>query len=137
MEIGLKHYWACDALGLASDDQVALGQEVGKRIQGTVLGVVARTAKNIGATPWLALEPVVRLWDRVFQGGAGPSVRQLGPKEARVDLVGLPLLDVPYFRDAYRGTFMASLGLFCSKVYVTEPRGLPRRASATFRVSWV
>jgi len=137
MSVGMIHYRACEKLGLSTRDQVALGHEVGARIQGTVLGLLVRTAKNVGATPWTALEPVVRLWDRVFQGGTGPSVVQVGPKEARAELVGLPLLDVPYFRQAFRGTFMAALELFCTKVYVSEVRGTLRSNAVTFRVSWV
>jgi len=137
MSLGLRHYRACEEIGLAPRDQVAIGYEVGGRIQGTMLGILVRTAKNMGATPWLGFEPIVRLWDRVFQGGTGPSVIQLGPKEARVELVGLPLLDVPYFRQAFRGTFMAALELFCAKVYVNEIRGTLKGNAVSFRVSWV
>jgi hypothetical protein len=138
MELALAHYRACEAMGLSQTEQVQLGREVGEHVQGSFIGVVARAARTVGATPWVALEPVARLWDRVFQGGAGPSVLQLGPKEGRVELVGLPLLDVPYFRHAYRGTFIVALELFCTKVYVSEHRGsLPRRGEVTFRVSWV
>jgi hypothetical protein len=137
MSLGLRHYRACEEIGLSPRDQVAIGYEVGERIQGSLFGLFVRTAKNMGATPWLGLEPVARLWDRVFEGGTGPSVIQLGPKEARVELVGLPLLDVPYFRQAFRGTFMAALELFCVKVYVNEIRGTAKANAVSFRVSWV
>jgi hypothetical protein len=135
MDVGLAHYRACDALGLTLGDQVQMGHQVGQRVQGNVLGLLIKTAKGAGVTPWMVLGQVARLWDRVFHGGAGPCVKEFGPKEAHVELVGLPLLGVAYFRNAYRGTFQAGLELFCTKAYVSEI-GTRSDTSTTFRVSW-
>ena len=136
MTVGIAHYEACNALGLSLTDEVAMGYQVGERIQGSLVGLLVRAAKGAGTTPWTLLTNVNRLWDRVFQGGAGVSVTQVGPKEARVDLVGLPLLHVPYFRHAYRGTFLAAVELFASKAYVTEVGRRGEASGATYRVSW-
>jgi hypothetical protein len=64
------------------------------------------------------------------------AVVKLGPKEARVELVGLPLLAIPYFCHGYRGVFAAAVELFCERVYVSDAHAgdEPR---ATFRLSWV
>jgi hypothetical protein len=87
-------------------------------------------------TPWAVLKYLPRLWDRVYQGGTGACVRQRGPKEAEVELAGLPLLGIPYFRNAYRGAFLAGVEPLCTKVYVHES-GVPLDTAATYRVSWV
>jgi hypothetical protein len=135
MRVGVAHYQACEDLGIPAADQVAIGHEVGNRIQGSLVGMLLRSARGAGATPWTVLGQLDRLWDRVFRGGAGPLVMRRGPKEARVELIGLPLLGVPYFRHAYRGTFLAGLELFSNKVYVHE--GARRLdGTAEFRVSW-
>jgi hypothetical protein len=137
MSLALAHYDACEALALPLTEQVAMGHGVGARVQGTLLGIVVRAARGAGATPWTPLGHLDRLWDRVFAGGGGARLAKLGPKEARVDLIGLPLLDVPYFRHAYRGTFHGAIELLCKKAYVHEVRAPDAPSSASFRVSWV
>lgn len=146
METGLKHYRACEAMGIPFADQVTIGHEVGNRIQSSILGLLLKGAKGVGATPWTGLGYLDRLWERVFSGGGGVGLTRLGPKEARVEIAGLPLLAVPYFRHAFRGTMSAGLELFCARVYVQEitrsgrPDALPGRrnseAPLLLRVSW-
>ncbi|HEY2517061.1 MAG TPA: hypothetical protein VGI39_39585 [Polyangiaceae bacterium] len=136
MTIGIAHYEACHAIGLSLQDEVAMGYQVGERIQGSLVGLLVRAAKGAGTTPWALLTNVNRLWDRVFQGGAGASLTEVGPKEARVELVGLPLLQVPYFRHAYRGTFLAAVELFAEKAYVSEIGRRGETSSTTYRISW-
>src|SRR5580692_12976010 len=46
MEIARAHYDACDHLGLDVDEQVAIGESVGMRAQGTLLSTAARTARG-------------------------------------------------------------------------------------------
>ncbi len=136
VETALKHYRACDALGLSLANEIALGHEVGDRVNLSLLKVLSTTAKTAGATPWTGLGYMDRIWERVFTGG-GVGVTKLGPKDARAQLVGLPLLAIPYFRHAFRGTMLAGLELFCSKAYMHElDRGQPE-VSFTYRVSWV
>lgn len=137
MDVGMSHYIACEALGLSVAEQVQIGREVNDRIQGSLMGVLVKTAKNVGATPWTPLESSARLWERTFQGGAGVCVTEVGPKEARVELVGLPILDILYFRHAYRGAFLGALELFAQKVYVSEIRSAAASGEVRFRISWV
>jgi hypothetical protein len=137
MSLGMSHYRACEALGLSLSDATQLGHDVGNRVQGSLLGVLMRAAKGSGVTPWTVLGQIGRLWDRTFQGGGGASLTKLGPKEARAELIGLPLMAVPYFRHAYRGAFIAALELFCEKVYVTEVHNRQSDVSGAYRISWV
>jgi hypothetical protein len=137
MSAGIAHYRACEALGFSVDEQFAIGAEVSHKIHDTFLGVVVKMAKNAGVTPWTLLPKGNQLYGRLLNGGGGAQVTKLGPKECRAELAGLPLLEVPYFRNAIRGIYQAAIALFCARVYVNE---LPRRAtptSITMRVAWV
>jgi hypothetical protein len=63
-------------------------------------------------------------------------VTRLGPKEARAEFVGCTLLDVAYFRHAFRGVLLGIGAMFCQKPYVHD---MPHRASgeASFHLQWV
>ena len=80
-------------------------------------------------TPWTALGQTGKLFDRVFRGGGGICVIKLGPKEARSEIVGVPLADIPYWRAGVRGMFQAGCDLFCRKTYVIE---MKKAAATTF-----
>jgi hypothetical protein len=131
---GIAHYGACDALPLSSSRHVEIGHEVGDRVNGTLLGIMVRTAKTAGATPWTALSHVERLYARLFDGG-GIAIEKAGPKDARFEMVVNPLARFGYFRDAARGMWASAIELFCKKAYVTEIG----RTETSFKVklSWV
>jgi hypothetical protein len=135
IDLGIAHYDACDALGIPSDEQMGIGREVGLKIQGTFLGTLVKLAKAAGVTPWACLSQYQRLWDRLLVGG-GVILTKLGPKEARLELLGIAMARIPYFRTAFRGVNEASCELFCSKAYVEEIRKLCTPTSLGYRVSW-
>lgn len=137
VEYALAHYRACDALGFTASEQVAIGTDVGERVHGTFLGVMVRTAKTAGVTPWTALNYSQKLYDRLFQGGGGISVVKLGPKEARAEVIGVPLVRVPYFRNGFRGLYQAGVQLFCEKVYTYETANIGMSDHFAVRISWV
>ncbi len=128
------HYLACDGLGLSSQEVLAIGAEVGERIRATFLGAVVGVAREAGSTPWLYLQRLPRLFQRICVGGA-VAVYKLGPKEARAEWYGLPGLTIPYFRTSFRGANQSIIGLFCSKAYVSEARPL-RGGDWAFKASW-
>ena len=135
VSVAMAHYAAADGLGLSTQDQFENGRRVADQIQNTMLGTVARAAKGAGITPWTGLEYFQRLWDRMLVGGSG-AVYRLGPKEARVECHGVPLVEYAYFRNAWRGMFAGSGALFCSKMFVTElPRGT-REGPFALRLAW-
>ena len=137
VEVAHAHYAACEALHLDSAQQLAMGMDVGDRVNGTFLGLMVRTAKTVGVTPWIALAQSAKLHSRLFEGGGGLSIIELGPKEARVDMVGHTLCNTDYFRNGTRGVYQAATRLFCSRVYTHE---LSRRAilnGMSIRISWV
>jgi hypothetical protein len=136
IEAAAAHYRAIDSLGLTPLEQSRLGSAASARLGSSVFSTIATLAKTSGVTPWTGLRHFQRFFDRFFVGG-GTQVLKLGPKDARIDVVGLPLLDIPYFVNAYR-VLIEALGVpfFCQKLYVTVvPRGVP--SSVAFRGSWV
>lgn len=136
MTIGRAHYEACDRLELSALEQFEIGAEVSFKIHETFLGVVVRMAKNAGVTPWMLLPRGNQMYARLFMGGGGTRVVQRGPKEARVDLVGLPLLDIAYFRQALRGLYQAAVSLFCMQAYVQEIARDSGPDRVALRVAW-
>jgi hypothetical protein len=136
MRLAQAHYLACDALGLTLAEQIAIGQEVGDRVQKSFLGLLLRAARSAGVTPWVLLDHVDRIWARVFDGGGGALVTRHGPKEATVRFVGLPVIDVPYLRNAFRGAFLAATEPFCEKSYVQEIAARRTPGGCIYRLSW-
>ncbi len=137
LEVGAAHYAAADALGLPANEIFDNGRAVAERVQNTMLGTLVRAAKRVGVTPWIGLEQFQRLWDRLLRGGSG-AVYRTGPKEARVEAHGNPLVRWPYYRHSWRGMFAASGELFCKKFYVTEVSVPAPDSTAPFvmRVAW-
>jgi hypothetical protein len=135
MEIAVGHYAAVDSLGFTEHDVVENGRSVGGRLNNTFLGVVIKLAGSAGTTPWLPIAQTGKLFERVFKG-AGLQVERLGPKEARIDIVGLPLLASTYFRGALRGQILAGCEPFCKRAYVRDI-DRPTGHTGSFRVSWV
>ena len=137
IELGIAHYEACDALGLPLDEQHAMGAEVVLEMQKTFLGSVLKAASaGGGVSPIVGLKKFAAMFSRSVRGG-GLRVVRLGPKDVRVEFVGLPLAAVRYFRVAYRGFIQAGCEFFARRVVVAE---LDRYLSATtlaYRIAWV
>jgi hypothetical protein len=132
----VAHYRACDMLGCSHAEVVGIGRRVFDRLQGTLLGTAVRLSRQVGVTPWTVMPQFPRFWTRLFDGSAMHGWR-VGPKEARIDILDMPLCDSFYFRNALCGQGMGVLDLFCSKAYVGErriPGASPGRVS--LRVQW-
>jgi len=136
IEHGMAHYGACEALHLSPEEMLAIGNGVGERIQGTFLGSIARTARGMGADPWLALGRVDQLYGRLLRGG-GVRVVKVSPKDARIDIRNLPLLQYTYFRTAFIGVFRAAADLFARKSFTREVPGSATGAAVAFTHAWV
>jgi hypothetical protein len=133
-DIAAVHYAACDALELPPDTVVANGRRTFDSIGGTLFGTIMRMAKSAGVTPWAFIEQLPRFWARSYDGG-GVEIIRAGPKEARIRVVHVTLLDSPYFRGALRGVLVAVMERFCQKAYAVEvtPRPL---ATIVLRLQW-
>jgi hypothetical protein len=134
--IGRAHYLACEALGLSQPEMNAIGREVGDRIEGTFLALVVRMAGSAGLTPWAALEQMPRLYDRIFAGGGGGCLLRRGPKDARAQMTGCGLADIPYFAAAITGVFEVGAELFCKKAYARPALASCTPNSVVLDIAW-
>jgi hypothetical protein len=115
LDIALAHYQACDGLGLATEEQVAIGKDVSRRVCETFLGLVVKAARGVGMTPWTLLSKANTMQSRLCVGG-GVRVTKLGPKAARVELARMPHLMIPYVRQGVVGLYAGAVELLSSNV---------------------
>jgi hypothetical protein len=125
IEIARAHYRACDALDLSANAIATIGRSTNDRIKGTLYGTFIRVFQEAGGSPWNVLPHWQRFWDRGYDGG-GLRITKLGPKDARVDVIGCPLCESHYFRHALRGVSNGS-----SRSSASAPTRPRSRAAAT------
>src|SRR5258706_15920689 len=51
VELAMRHYRACEALGLSHDEALAIGSSVGAHIRDSMLLMIRRVANGGGVTP--------------------------------------------------------------------------------------
>jgi hypothetical protein len=129
------HYAACEQLELPVPLQIAIGAEVAARVHGTILSIAVRLAHEAGATPWTVLSQFGKLWGYIWVGGA-VGVFQLGPKEARLEVLGWPCAKYDYCKNGILGVTQGLIQLFCRKVYVREVPRLCTTTSLGYRIAW-
>jgi hypothetical protein len=99
IDLALAHYEACDRLELTSDEQAALGQRIGARLQETALVSAAKRSRGSDFDLWTATGNLHRMWARLYQGGSAQVVK-LGPKDKLVELRAFALSRCRYYRNA-------------------------------------
>ena len=129
------HYQACDGLGFTTAEMLAFGETSARHAQGTVLALTARIAASTAATPWTMLAQLQRFWDRFMRGG-GVGVWRLGPKEARVEVVGFPGCAYRFGATGTRGVVQSALSLFCTRLHATEIPALASPTCMGIRLAW-
>jgi hypothetical protein len=137
IEVGLEHYRACDSLDLPTSEQLKLGGEVVHALQRTFIGSALKVASSgAGIGPLAGLAKFATVYSRSIKGG-GVRVLRLGPKDARVDFVGLPYAKIRYFRVAYRGFIQAGCEFFTHRVHVAELGAWGSAMTLAYRIAWV
>jgi len=134
--VALAHYRACDALGLTSLEQMALGRQTGNGLRHHLTRAVGVLSRGVGVSPWLVFEQFDRFWARSFKGG-GVSVVKHGPKEAEIVYAKCALLQSPYFRSALRGVALGLLEIVTRRSFMSEVSFTATRHEARYRLSWV
>jgi hypothetical protein len=129
----MAHYQACDSLDFAPFEIVKLGAEAVRHATGPLVATAAKLAGTLEPTPWTVLGQSQKLWDRVFVGG-GISVTRLGPRDARVELVGFPGWRFRYCRIGMRGVLAGVTEMFRTKAHVTELE--TTAMSGALRIGW-
>jgi hypothetical protein len=111
IDVAMAHYGACEAMQLTERELDVVGQEVSKRIMGTFLGTLLRTARQVSTPTSIPLRQYPRLWERLMVGG-GCRVQMTGAKDARIESSGLPMFRYQYFRSAYVGLLRGAALMF-------------------------
>jgi hypothetical protein len=137
LELGEAHYLACDALSLSLTEERELGGQTLSRLRDTLLGTMAKTLGASGIVSlWDVLQRYHVFFERSFSGG-GSRVWKVGPKEALLEISGLPLARIPYLRHAYGGLLSEGARFFYPSSRVAEVARLCSDTTLGFRVSWV
>ena len=134
-DVAVAHYAACEKLELDVAKQIAIGAEVAQRVHNTILSIAVKVAHEAGATPWTVLGQFGRLWGLIWVGGA-VGVFKLGPKEARLEVLGWPCSTYDYCKNGVLGVTEGLIQLFCRKVYVREVPRLCTSTSLGYRIAW-
>lgn len=135
MHVARAHYLACDSLGISETEQVEFGRLAMQKANATTLSFITRLAKNAGVTPWTVFAQTPRIMAQTVDDGA-IAVAKLGPKDARVEIVGYPLADIPYNRVTMRGILVGGIELFCRRAFAREIPELCDHRSLGLHVSW-
>jgi hypothetical protein len=135
IDVALAHYWACDALALPRDVIESIGEESGRIMNQTLLSVVVKLAREAGATPWLALPLTNRLLSRTWQGSSC-GVFKIAPKEARLEWIGMPAAEVPYYRVAFGAFARSVIAMFSRAAFVRDLPKLCTKTTLGYRLSW-
>lgn len=124
---------AVDRLRLTDRQLAEIGGAAASSIAATVLSTILRTA---GASPWTIVSNVDRLWDRFYEGG-GITVMRLGPKDACIELSGMPHAVTRYCRATTQAFFQALTAKLARSVQAmpTRPRTVSPLSFA-FTLSW-
>ena len=129
------HYVACDRLEMTVSEQLAMGHGLSNRMHKPVFAVSVRLANAAGVTPWTLAAQATKMWPRMYDGGAFVT-EQLGPKEARVEILGFPCADLRYCRTAWRGIILGGAELFAQRAYVSDIASMSDALTLCYRVSW-
>lgn len=137
MAVARAHYTACDRLGLRTDELLEIGSEATRKANKTHIAFVARMAQVAGATPWTMLAQTPRIIARSFRGGGAIAVARLGPKDARLEIVGFPVAGLRYLRVTMRTIVGGMVELFCERAYVKDIAALCDERVLAMHISWV
>jgi hypothetical protein len=136
VDVAMAHYRACDALHLDRDTVLSIGAESGRFLNETLLTIVAKLSRQAGASPWVPFAHVNRMAARTWRGGSC-GVFKLGPKEARIEWIGLPVAAIPYFRVAFAGFTQGIVTLFTKVFFIRELARFCSTTTIGYRCSWV
>jgi hypothetical protein len=135
MSVAMAHYAACEALGLSTTEQMAMGKVVFKRLERTIFSFAFHAAREVGVTPWSTLKAIPAALTREMRGGAS-AIYKVGPKDARIEIIGFPCCCFAYCRAALRGMAVGLCELVCKKAFAHEVRELCSDTRVAYRVAW-
>jgi len=136
MELAHAHFSAIGALDLDPATIAASTAPVAERLHRVFVSTAFQLLKAGGLTPWAILPTAVKVWDRLFLGGA-IGVQQIGPKDGRVVIAGSSLVRHTYHRIGLRMHVQFVVGLASERAHVREVSCDPDLGTLTLLCRWV
>lgn len=136
-DLAVKHYEACDKLGLKDEQVQELGARSGENIGSALLvaGATLPELKTEQAT-WAMITAFSRMGRRMYEGSSAQYVK-LTPHDLQIEYVGNPLFSTSYYRNGYLGFLRKSfdqLGFELTRLGITPYR--KRGAEVDLRLTW-
>jgi hypothetical protein len=133
IELGVAHYATMDQL-FSQAEARENGRAVAESIQNSHFATVLRTL-GAGVTVWTVLPRIAPFIGRIIRGGEC-AVYRLGPKDARVELHGLPMACFEYARCGWAGMLEGTLSMVARKVYARDVSTVGTQSVAKFTLAW-
>jgi hypothetical protein len=139
MDQTMAHFETCDRLELVQRHYDEIGKALANRMTTTLLSAMLRAARSVGVdgqVRW-ALSQTDRFLPRIYQGGRC-SIVSGGPKDALMELSGIPFASSPYYRGVVLSETKALLGVLCRSLHarIVPARG-GSKESLALSISWV
>lgn len=135
----MAHFNALEGLRLNDAMIAAMSEPMGAGLFDMMFAGLIRVARNSGAEigVWMGLQQSDRVFSRMYQGGFY-KVTQVGPKDAIVEVGGMPFAQFRYFRTSHC-CFMRGIFSFSTRACVCKPLPAGRGAEDALAVSlsWV
>ena len=139
VESVLAHYQALDGLGLTDSQMGRMCEPLGANVYQTVFAALLRVARNAGVAMriWAVLSQTDRIVARLYHGG-GCAVTKVGPKDAVLELRGVPFAESRSFRQAHCAFVRGVLHLTVRSCLVRDtPAREPKSDRYPISISWV
>jgi hypothetical protein len=139
MDQTMAHFDACDRLQLTQRHYDEVGKALADRMTKTFLGAASRAARSVGVdgqVRW-ALSKTDRFLPRIYQGGRC-SIVSGGPKDAIMELNGIPFAGSAYYRGVVLSETKVLMGVLCRSLHAKiVPARSGSKESLAIALSWV
>lgn len=138
VDLAVAHYHVLDTLFPLPSKQVENGRKSSERTQNIYLRTLFKLMQTSGQLdPAVALRKLPTIFGRMWNGGGAPTAFTTGPKDARVELLGYPICEAVYVRNAWQGMFEDGLSLTARRVYVRLDERFHPPDGVAYNISWV
>ncbi len=138
LDLALTHYRVMAQLFPSATQQVENGRKSSERTQNVYLRTLFQLAQAAGQLdPFVALARLPAIFGRMWNGGGAPTAFATGPKDARVELLAYPILEVAYVRCGWQGMLESGLALTTRRVFVRPDPSFEGYDRVAFEISWV
>jgi hypothetical protein len=136
-DLAIKHYDACEQLGLSDEQVQNLGARSGENI-GSALMVAGAQLPELKTeqSTWSMITAFSRMGPRMYEGSSAQYVK-LSPHELQIEYVGNPLFSTSYYRNGFLGFLRKSFGqLGFELLKLGNSQYRKRGAEIDMRLSW-